>query len=125
MEQSLLRPKAMRKHLIERCQRLRIEDVKGVIPSQAASAILTLGTQEVAVIGRITNLHNGHRYCFVCPQCGKAYESLYAADFSLWLCRVCVGAVYASTRKIQVKSEQYEHERSIDPRSPAGAESVR
>jgi hypothetical protein len=94
----------MRKHLVETCKRLHVQDVKAAIPPRAVSALLNVGSQEIAVIGRLTNLRNGYRYCFLCPQCGGAYESLYAADFGLWLCRVCVGAVYASTRKIRVKA---------------------
>lgn len=100
----------MRKHLLESCQRLRIDDVKGAIPLRATSAVLEVGTQEVAVFGKLTNLHNGFRYCFLCPECNKAHESLYAADLGSWRCRVCVGAVYASTRKIRVESGQHEHE---------------
>ena len=102
----------MRKYLIETCQRLRVHDVKGAIPACATSVVLTIGTEEIAIIGRVTNLHNGYRYCFLCPQCGKPYESLYAADLGSWLCRLCVGAVYASTRKVRVESGHYEHEKS-------------
>jgi ribosomal protein L37AE/L43A len=74
--------------------------VKCAIPENATDVVLVIGAQEIAVVGRITNLRNGFRYCFLCPQCGKAYESLYAADFDSWRCRKCIGAVYASTRKI-------------------------
>ena len=102
----------MPKHLLERCQRLHISEVQGAIPSKATSAVLELNTQEVAIIGRPTNLRNGYRYCFRCPQCCKAYESLYAVDLGAWRCRVCVGAVYASTRKIRVESGHYEHEQA-------------
>lgn len=108
----------MRKHLLESCQILRVRDVKGAIPSHATSAILTIGAQEIGVVGRLTNLRNGYRYCFACPECGKAYESLYTADLGSWRCRVCVGAVYASTRKIRVKSAYYEHEQAIIDRAP-------
>jgi hypothetical protein len=114
-------PKAMRKNLVETCQRLHIQDVKSAIPSQATSAVLAIGLQEIGVIGRMTNLRNGYRYCFICPQCGKAYESLYAADFGSWACRVCVGANYASTRKIRVKSAQHEHEKRITDRAECAA----
>lgn len=103
----------MRKPLLEACQRLRVSDVKEAIPFRAVSATLELGDQEVAVLGRVTNLGNGLRYCFSCPLCGKAVESLYAADLGTWQCRVCVGAVYASTRKITVESGHYEHEKAI------------
>lgn len=99
----------MRRPLLENCQRLRIGDVRCAIPSRATGAVLTVGAQEIAVIGRQTNLRNGFRYCFLCPQCDKAYESLYAADLGSWQCRLCIGAVYASTRKILVESGQYEH----------------
>lgn len=94
----------MRKPLLEYCQRLWVGDVKDAIPLHATSAILTVGMQEIGVIGRLTNLRNGYRYCFLCPECGKAYESLYAIDLGSWRCRLCVGLVYASTRKIRVES---------------------
>lgn len=72
--------------------------MKAAIPPKATRAILLIGTQEVNVIGRLTNLRNGYRYCFLCPQCSKPFESLFMADFGHWVCRVCVGGVYASTR---------------------------
>lgn len=100
----------MRKHLVENCQRLRVDDVRDAIPLYATRALLIVGTQEITVIGRVTNLHNGYRYCFLCPQCGNAYESLYVADLGSWRCRLCVGAVYASTRKIGLKSTHHENE---------------
>lgn len=103
----------MPKHLLERCQRLHISEVQDAIPSKATSAVLELNTQEVAVIGRPTNLRNGYRYCFLCPKCDKPYESLYAVDLGSWQCRLCIGAVYASTRKIRVESGHYEHEKTI------------
>ena len=102
----------MRKPLLESCERLRINEVKAVIPPQSVSATLEVGGQDVAVAGRITNLRNGYRYCFLCPECGKAVESLYTADLSYWRCRLCIGAVYASTRKIRVESGQYEYKDS-------------
>ena len=85
--------------------------MKDAIPSKATSTILEVDTQEVAVVGRLTNLRNGYRYFFLCSECGKAFESLYAADLGPWRCRVCIGAVYASTRKIRVESGHYEYER--------------
>lgn len=91
----------MRKPLLENCQRLRISDVKAAIPLRAASATLDIGPQEIGVIGRLTNLKNGYRYSFLCPQCGRAFESLYRTDLGSWLCRACVGAVYASSRKMR------------------------
>ena len=100
----------MRKPLLENCQRLRVAELKSAIPPKATTAVLEIGKQEVVVIGKLTNLRNGYRYCFLCPECGRAYESLYAADLGAWCCRVCVGAVYASTRKIRVESRQYEYE---------------
>ena len=103
----------MRKPLLEHCQRLRIGDVKAAIPACAIRVILTIGTEEITVIGRQTNLRNGYRYCFLCPECDKPFESLYVADLSSWRCRLCVGAVYASTRKSRVKSAYYEHEQTI------------
>lgn len=91
----------MSKQVLEDCRRLRISEVKGAIPPKAISAILMIGTQEVNVTGRFTNLRNGYRYCFLCPKCSKPYESLFMTDFGGWVCRVCVGAVYASTRSIK------------------------
>lgn len=102
----------MRKPLLENCEQLRISDVKEAIPSLAISATLECDGQDVAVIGRMTNLRNGYRYCFLCPECGKAVESLYVADLGSWRCRLCIGAVYASTRKIRVESGQHEYDRS-------------
>jgi ribosomal protein L37AE/L43A len=104
----------MRKPILESCQRLQIHDVKGVIPANAMNAVLEIGTQEISVIGRLTNLHNGYRYCFLCPACRSPHESLYMADLGSWQCRRCVGAVYASTRKIRVKSGQHENEHRSD-----------
>jgi len=91
-------PKTMRKPLLEQCGRLLIRDVKAVIPKNAVTAILEIGTQEIGVTGKLTNLHNGYRYCFLCPQCSKSFESLFMSDFGGWVCRACIGAVYKSTR---------------------------
>ncbi|TSC57255.1 MAG: hypothetical protein Greene041662_1014 [Candidatus Peregrinibacteria bacterium Greene0416_62] len=104
----------MRKPLLENCQRLRISDVKGAIPGNSTGAVLEVGSQELSIIGRLTNLGNGFRYCFLCPECRRPYESLYSADLGSWQCRRCVGAVYASTRKIRVESGQYENEYRSD-----------
>ncbi len=89
----------MKKQVLEFCQRLRISEVRAAIPPKTTSAILSIGTQEVNVIGRLTNLRNGYRYYFICPKCSNPYENLFMADFGLWVCRVCLGVVYASTRK--------------------------
>ncbi len=104
----------MRKPLLEHCQNLHIRDVKGAIPLRAVSAVLDIGTQEIGVVGKLTNLSNGYRYYFLCPQCHVRFESLYATDLGTWRCRVCVGAVYASTRKIRVESGYYENEYRSD-----------
>ncbi len=88
----------MNSPILESCQRLRISEVSGAIPQKATHATLMIGTQEVNVIGRHTNLRNGYRYYFLCPKCSKPYESLFMADFGQWVCRLCVGGVYASTR---------------------------
>ncbi len=89
----------MKKQLLEDCQRLHIRDVRDAIPKGAVSAQLEVGTEGIQAIGRLTNLRNGYRYCFLCPKCSKPYESLYKSDFGEWLCRECIGLVYASTRK--------------------------
>ena len=89
----------MNSPILERCQRLRISEVKGAIPPKATSAILRIATQEINVSGRLTNLRNGYRYCFLCPKCSRQYESLFMSDFGRWVCRMCIGGVYASTRK--------------------------
>lgn len=89
----------MSKQVLEDCLRLRISEVKAAIPLRATNAILKIGTQEINVTGKLTNLRNGYRYCFLCPQCSKPYESLFMTDFGRWVCRVCSGVTYASTRK--------------------------
>lgn len=89
----------MRKPVLENCQRLHIRDVKPAIPRGATSAALQVGVEELSLIGRLTNLKNGHRYFFLCNSCGKPYESLFSSNFSRWKCRACIGAVYASTRR--------------------------
>lgn len=88
----------MKKQLLEDCQRLHMRQVSAAIPKNATSLILDVGKGQLEVIGRLTNLNNGYRYYFLCPKCSKPYESLFISDFGSWLCRVCTGAVYASTR---------------------------
>lgn len=89
----------MKKQLLENCQRLHIRDLHSAIPKGAVTMTLEIGTEEIQVIGRLTNLHNGYRYCFLCPKCHKPHESLCMAYFGGWVCRVCAGVVYASTMK--------------------------
>ncbi len=89
----------MKKQLLENCQRLRISLLKDVIPKGATAATFEIGTQEISVIGKVTNLRNGYRYYFICPKCLKPYESLFKSDFGSMKCRVCIGAVYTSTKK--------------------------
>jgi hypothetical protein len=89
----------MKKLLVEQCDRLHIHDVKAAIPYHAQSATLEVGTQVIQVTGRLTNLKNGYRYCFVCIGCRKPYETLYRTDFGEYSCRKCIGLVYWSTRK--------------------------
>ena len=98
-----------RKPTIEQCQRIHIRDVKEAIPHNALEVTIEVGTQEVRVVGKLTNLKNGYRYFFICGGCDKLYESMYCSDFSLYVCRNCLGCVYASTRKYGVKLGQYEH----------------
>jgi len=92
-------PLIMKKLLVEQCSRLRIRDVKAAIPHHAQKATLEVDTQVIQVTGRVTNLKNGYRYCFVCSGCNKPYESLYRTDFGQYSCRKCIGLVYWSTRK--------------------------
>ncbi len=89
----------MKKQLLENCQRLHIGLLKDAIPKRATAVTFEIGTQAIGVIGRLTNLRNGYRYCFICPRCSRSYENLFKADFGRWLCRVCNDAVYASTSK--------------------------
>ena len=93
----------MKKLLVEQCDRLNICDVRDAIPKNALEATLEIGGQEMRIVGRITNLKNGYRYCFICSSCERPYESLYRTDFSQWACRNCsqngIGLNYLSTRK--------------------------
>lgn len=107
----------MRKPLVEECERLRICDVRAAIPKNAIEATLEIGEHEVRVVGRITNLKNGYRYCFVCYECKRPYESLFRTDFGQFSCRNCTGIVYCSTRKKEVVFGQYEHEQAIIDRA--------
>ncbi len=93
----------MRKSLLEDCQRLRISDVRSVIPHDTISALLEISGHEINIIGRLTNLKNGYRYYFLCPECRLSYESLYRADLGSWKCRQCIDGAYASTRKIVIE----------------------
>ncbi|MFH1011697.1 MAG: hypothetical protein V1784_10750 [bacterium] len=86
----------MRKLLIEQCERLCIRDVQALIPTNAVSAVLQVGMQEIAVRGSFTNLKNGYRYHWLCPQCGCPHETLYRRDMGAWGCRVCLGLGYGS-----------------------------
>jgi len=101
----------MRKHLIEDCDKLSIRDLKAVIPKNVTEITLEVGSQNIIIVGRLTNLKNGYRYFIVCSQCEKPYVALYRTDLGQFECRNCVGLVYCSTRTKQVRLGQYEHEK--------------
>ena len=71
--------------LIERADRLCIRDVQAAIPKSSVAVTLQFegrsAAQEILVIGRLTNLQNGYRYYFVCPECQETFMNLYRRDF--------------------------------------------
>ncbi|MDD4628255.1 MAG: hypothetical protein PHE68_02555 [Candidatus Peribacteraceae bacterium] len=90
----------MKKSIVEHSDSLSVQEVKSAIPKGAVAAVLEIGAQQVQVTGRKTNLHNGYRYCFLCPQCGRPVEKLYRRDFSSLACRSCLGLLYASSVRL-------------------------
>ena len=92
--------------LLEQCQRLHIRDVQAAIPQSSLSAVLQIesgfGVEDVQVVGKLTNLHNGYRYYFVCPRCAAHYMSLYRKDFGQLACRECLGLLYSSSLRIEL-----------------------
>ena len=92
--------------LIERAETLTIHHVRAAIPDSSIAATLQLegrfGVQELQVIGRLTNLQNGYRYYFICPQCQETFMNLYRRDFGQYACRKCIGLLYASSMRIDV-----------------------
>lgn len=92
--------------LVERSDRLRIRDVQAAIPQCSLAATLQLegrfGLQEVQVVGKLTNLGNGYRYYFLCPQCDEAFINLYRQDFGQYACRRCLGLFYASSMRVEI-----------------------
>jgi hypothetical protein len=91
----------MKKQILERCHRLHIRDVSAAIPYNATALILDIGKEQLNITGRLTNLKNGYRYFFLCPQCHKPFESLYRRDYSVLLCRYCLGLIYATSAKLR------------------------
>lgn len=94
----------MKKPILEQSECLTIRQVKAAIPEDALSVVLEIGMQQIGVRGRLTNLQNGYRYCFLCPQCARPVESLYRRDFSLFCCRRCQGLLYASSLRMDLKT---------------------
>ncbi len=92
----------MRRPILEQCDRLTIRQVREAIPKNAVAATLRVGEQEIAAIGRLTNLQNGYRYFFLCPRCGKPHESLFRRDLSTWGCPECLDLVYACCAKVKL-----------------------
>lgn len=92
--------------LIERADRLCIRDVQAAIPFGALTATVQIegsfGIQELYIFAKRTNLDNGYRYYLLCPQCQKAYLSLYRRDFGQYACRNCLGLLYASSLRIEL-----------------------
>jgi ribosomal protein L37AE/L43A len=92
--------------LVERTDRLRIRDIQAAIPRYSLAATLQLegrfGLQEVQVVGRLTNLRNGYRYFFLCPQCNQAFINLFRQDFGQYACRRCLGLFYASSMRVEI-----------------------
>lgn len=92
--------------LIERADALCIRDVQAAIPQNSLSTILQLegrfGLQDVQVVGKLTNLRNGYRYYFLCPQCDQAFITLYRQDFGQYACRRCLGLLYASSMRVEI-----------------------
>ncbi len=92
--------------LIERADRLNIRDVQAAIPQFSLAVTLQLegrfGLQDVQVVGKLTNLGNGYRYYFLCPQCDQAFISLYRQDFGQYACRRCLGLLYASSMRVEI-----------------------
>lgn len=87
----------MRSLLVEHAWQVHIKDMVHAIPTNTIAATITIGSQELEIVGRITNLKNGYRYFFLCPSCGYSHEYLYQKDFSLLACRVCHGLKYSSS----------------------------
>lgn len=92
--------------LVERTDRLCIRDVQAAIPQHALAVTLQLegrfGLQDVQVVGVLTNLRNGYRYYFLCPECNQAFLSLYRQDFGQYACRRCLGLFYASSMRVEI-----------------------
>jgi predicted RNA-binding Zn-ribbon protein involved in translation (DUF1610 family) len=92
--------------LVERCQRLHIHDVQAAIPYGVLATTIQLeggfGMQELQISACRTNLDNGYRYYLLCPQCGKAFMSLYCRDFGQYACRKCLGLFYASSMRVEI-----------------------
>ena len=48
----------------------------------------------------------GLRWYFACPKCGRRASKLYMHASDLFLCRVCQGLTYASTRELRKRARR-------------------
>ena len=89
----------MHKQLISDCRQIAIEDIRHQIPKHSIGLVCTVNNQPIYIVGVPTNLNNGYRQFFLCPQCGNKHMKLYEYELSGLACRKCLDLDYSSSLK--------------------------